>query len=243
MDTKILEDIGLKNSEIKIYMALLELGNSSAGKIIDKSHLQNSVVHLALNSLIEKGLISIVKEGKKNIYQASNPKHFLEFIDEKKNRFENILPELLSKQNKFKEKSEVTLFRGIRGIKELLYELLESPSKEHHTINSSEKSTMLGDDWWINYHKKRARKGINAKLIFNESLKKWTVSGPGKNYKKVDFKFTEKGFEPLTETIIRGEVMGIIIWSDEPIGILIQQKEVAESYDKYFDIMWKLARK
>tara|TARA_Y100000310_G_scaffold105141_1_gene103511 strand:- start:1586 stop:2317 length:732 start_codon:yes stop_codon:yes gene_type:complete len=243
MDTQILEDIGLKNSEIKVYMALLELGSASAGVIIDKSGLQNSVVHLALNSLAEKGLISIVKEGKKNIYQASNPKHFLDFIDDKRDRFESILPELLNKQNTSKGKAEVVLFRGIRGVKELLYELLESPSKEHHTLNSSKKSVMLGDTWWINYHKKRASRGIQAKLIFNESLREWTMSGAGKEYKKMEVKFTGKGFEPLTETIIRGEIMGLIIWTDEPIGILIKQKEVAESYDKYFEIMWGLAGK
>jgi len=67
MDTQILEDLGLTNAEIRVYVALLELGSSSAGKIIEKSGLQNSVVHRALNSLIEKGLISYIKEGKRTL--------------------------------------------------------------------------------------------------------------------------------------------------------------------------------
>ena len=49
------------------------------------------------------------------------------------------------------------------------------------------------------------------------------------------------GFEPLTETIIRNNKIGVIIWSDKPLGVLINQKEAAQSYDKFFHIMWNTA--
>ena len=39
MDITILEDLGLTNAEIKIYLALLELGSTTAGPIIEKSGL------------------------------------------------------------------------------------------------------------------------------------------------------------------------------------------------------------
>ena len=78
MDISILEDIGLTNAEIKVYLSLLELGTASAGPIIEKSGLQSSVVHMTLNKLIDKGFVSFVKEGKRNYYQSSNPKHISE---------------------------------------------------------------------------------------------------------------------------------------------------------------------
>jgi len=37
MDTSILENIGLTGAEIKVFLALLELGSSTAGKIVEKS--------------------------------------------------------------------------------------------------------------------------------------------------------------------------------------------------------------
>jgi sugar-specific transcriptional regulator TrmB len=236
MDTSILEDIGLTNAEIKVYLSLLELGTATAGPIIDKSKLQSSVVHMTLNKLTEKGLISFVKEGQRKHYQASDPKHIVEFIEEKKERFENILPELLLKQKTAKEKKEITVFTNIRGIKELLLELLNAGGKEHHTFGSSVESLMLGEAWWTLYHKKREKKGIKAKLIFNKSLKKWTDVN---KYPKASYKFTSTGFEPLTETIIRNDKIGIIIWTEKPIGILIQNKIAAKSYDNFFQMLWK----
>lgn len=235
MDEEILADLGFTNAEIKVYLALLELGSVSAGPIIEKSGLQSSVVHMTLNNLIVKGFVSFIKQGQRNYYQATNPKHILDYIDDKKKAFLNVLPELLEKQRKAKTKSEVVTFRGIKGIRELLHELLEAGGSEHHTFGSAKESLMMGDTFWINYHKKRAEKGIKAKLLFNESLKEWV----GKNkYPKAEYKFTKTGFEPLTETIIRNDKIGIILWTEIPLGVLIHNKIAAESYEKFFQIIW-----
>lgn len=239
MDTQILEDLGFTNAEIKVYLALLELGLSTAGPIIDKSKLQSSVVHMTLNKLINKGFVSFVKEGQRNHYQAANPKHISEYIDDKKKQFENLLPKLILKQQKAKEKSEVTTFRDIKGIKELLMELLNAGGKEHHTFGSSKDSLMLGDAFWLNYHKKRVQKGIQAKLLFNKSLKEWAYAN---KYSNTTYKFTSEGFEPLTETIIRNDKIGIIIWTKVPLGVLIHNKIAAKSYDNFFKIIWKQAK-
>ena len=64
---KVLEELGLTSGEVKVYLALLELGPSSAGEIIEKSRLQNSVIHFCLNRLKEKGLVSYIKKGRKRI--------------------------------------------------------------------------------------------------------------------------------------------------------------------------------
>ncbi|MBT5022053.1 hypothetical protein HOK51_06770 [Candidatus Woesearchaeota archaeon] len=236
MDTKILEDIGLTNAEIKIYLALLELGTSTAGPILEKSGLQNSVVHMTIKKLVDKGFVTFVKEGKINHYQAADPNHIIEFINDKKERFQEILPELLIKQKTAKEKPEIISFRGIRGIKELLLELLDAGGTEHNTFGSTKESLMLGDAWWVNYHKKRAKKGIVAKLIFNESLQFWKAET---KYPKSTIRYTSIGFEPLTETIIRNNKIGIIIWTKKPLGVLIYNKVAADSYNSFFKMLWK----
>lgn len=240
MNTKILEDIGLTNAEIKVYIALLELGTATAGPILEKTGLQSSVVHMTLNKLIEKGFVSFVKEGRKKQYSATNPRNIIEFIEEKKEKFENILPQLLLKQESSKEKSEVETFRGIRGIKQLLIELLNADGKEHHTFGSAKESLMLGDEWWVSYHKKRANKGVTAKLLFNQSLAYWKAEH---KYPNSEVRYTAQGFEPLTETIIRADKVGIILWIEKPIGILVTNKVLAKSYDCFWKVLWKSSKK
>ena len=117
--------------------------------------------------------------------------------------------------------------------------MLEAGGKEHQTFGSTEKALMLGGAWWLNYHKKRAAKRIKALLIFNESLAFWKAE---KKLKNVEVRYTKAGFEPLTETIIRNDKVGIIIWSEKPLGIIIHQREAAESYEKFFKVMWNTAK-
>ncbi|OGW93970.1 MAG: hypothetical protein A3K16_03535 [Omnitrophica bacterium RIFCSPLOWO2_01_FULL_45_24] len=235
MDTQILEDLGFTNAEIKVYLSLLELGLSTAGPIIEKSGLQSSVVHMTLNKLVQKGFISFVKDGRRNHYQATDPKRIVGYIDEKKAQFEKMLPELMLRQEMAKKKSEILTFRGIKGVKELLLELLDAGGKEHHTFGSAKESLMLGDAFWISYHQKRAAKGIRARLIFNESLRKWCDVN---KYPKAEYKFTSSGFEPLTETIIRNDRIGLILWTEPPLGVLIQSDPAAKSYDQFWKLMW-----
>ena len=235
MDTQILQDIGLTNAEIKVYLALLELGSATAGPILEKTGLQNSVVHMTLKRLLEKGFISSIQEGKRHHYQPANPKHITEFIDEKRERFEQLLPELLAKQVVAKKKPEVTTFRGTKGIRELLYELLEAGGKEHHTFGSARESLVMGEAWWVQYHKKRSSKGIRAKLLFNESLRRWQAET---KYKTAQVRYTEAGFEPITETIIRNDKVGIIIWTEKPLGVLFHNAALAQSYDEFFMKLW-----
>src|SRR3989344_9618815 len=106
MDTTILEDLGLTSGEIKVYMALSELGSSLAGPIIEKTGLQNSVVHRALHSLIAKGLITFIIEGRGKTYQISDPRNFIGYLEDKKRKFEEIIPELEKRKKAAKEIKE-----------------------------------------------------------------------------------------------------------------------------------------
>src|SRR3989344_8718342 len=98
METEILEDIGMTQGEIKVYLALLELGETTAGFIKKKTKLQNSVVHLCLGNLIDKGMVSYVEKGRRKFYAATEPEHLLRFLDEKRRKLQEILPALIQKQ-------------------------------------------------------------------------------------------------------------------------------------------------
>ena len=120
MDTSILEDIGLTGAEIKVFLSLLELGSTTAGKVVEKSGLQNAVVHRAFHSLAEKGLITYVKEGKIKHYQTIEPKQLVNFLEEKKARLQKLLPELEAKRKIGDQKPQASIFQGVRGVKELI---------------------------------------------------------------------------------------------------------------------------
>jgi len=62
MDTEILSQIGLTNSEIKVYFALLELDTSTVGPIYEKAKVPDSKIYLILEKLKEKVLCGMITQ-------------------------------------------------------------------------------------------------------------------------------------------------------------------------------------
>ncbi|MEK6889392.1 MAG: helix-turn-helix domain-containing protein [Nanoarchaeota archaeon] len=242
MDTSVLEDLGLTHGEMKVYITLSELGSSVAGPIIEKTGLQNSVVHRALNSLIAKGLIAFLIEGRGKIYQISNPRNFLDYLEEKKRKFEEIIPELERRKKEAKEKKEAVTFMGKKGLNQMYTQLINSGGKEYNTFGGGKNVTydVMGEIWWRNFHIKRIAKKIRSRQIFDETLRNYGEELNKLSYTKI--RFLPKEFEQLTETIIIGDCVGIAIFTENPYGVVITDKTVVEGYKKQFELIWKLTK-
>ncbi len=237
-----LEDLGLTPSEIKVYTKLLEIGTSSAKEIIYKSKLQNSVVHRALNSLIEKGLINYVLKGKHKVYSATEPEYFFTYIEDKKKQFEAIFPKLKEKQLSQKKETNTSMYKGKRGISEVYNKLISSTEKEILTFGGSKETTdFMGLTWWKNIHIKRVAKKIKNRHIASTETLPYIDFFLKLKLTKMKF-LPKETFSQYQETAITEDCVAITIFADEGYCILIQNKKIAEGYRKNFEMLWKLAK-
>ena len=242
MEFDMLEDLGLTPSEIKVYTKLLEIGTSSAKEIIYKSKLQNSVVHRALNSLIEKGLINYVLKGKHKVYSATEPEYFFTYIEDKKKQFEAIFPKLKEKQLSQKKETNTSMYKGKRGISEVYNKLISSTEKEILTFGGSKETTdFMGLTWWKNIHIKRVAKKIKNRHIASTETLPYIDFFLKLKLTKMKF-LPKETFSQYQETAITEDCVAITIFADEGYCILIQNKKIAEGYRKNFEMLWKLAK-
>ncbi|MDP7181218.1 MAG: helix-turn-helix domain-containing protein [Candidatus Woesearchaeota archaeon] len=238
MNTAVLEDLGLTGAEIKVFLTLLEVGSSSAGPVVGKSGLHNAVVHRALHSLADKGLVTYVLEGKTRRYASVAPNHLLAFIDEKKEKLKALLPELDKRRSLATARPQGTVFQGARGVRELMHILLDTQSKEYYSYGGARISAkILGSHFWDGFHRRRIDKDIKAKLLFHSSIKDWSEYLQKKKLTTV--RLIPQKFDELTETIICGDRVGINIYTDKPFGFLIEESAAAASYKGFFDMLWK----
>lgn len=241
MDTTILEDFGLTQAEIKVYLHLLELGASTAGPVLEKTGLQNSVVHRAFHSLIGKGLVNYVFEGKRKIYQATTPENFYSFIDEKKRRFSDILPELKKKEHLSKKKELATVYKGVRGIQEVYTLMIDALGEEYLTFGGGFPCVeRMSETWWLNLHERRIKNKLPARQVFDE-----TVRDIGKEISKKPLskiRYLAKEFAQFQETVIVGDCVAIAVFTENPYAFLMQDQFVAEGYRKHFELLWKQAK-
>jgi len=240
MDYSALEGIGLTNIEVKAFVTLLEIGESKAGEIIKKSGLQSSSVYNAINSLISKGLVSYIKKSEVKYYRTADPETIVEYIDMKKRDYLKILPLLKEKQNK-KDEEKVEFFKSYKGIKILLSKLMKDSKKgDVYRVFNIEGPEEYQEARWRVFRSLKElmkEKQLLVKGIFSEKNR----------YKSKSKSIMKKRYlsTPLPpNTSIINDKVAIISWKeDDPSGILIHSKDIAEKYKEFFEHMWKIAKK
>ena len=234
MDTSILTDLGLSKGEITIYIALLSLGTTKVGSIIEKSSMASSAVHNALHALINKGLVSYSKKGKISFYHSAPPKYLGKFIEQKKTRFLEILPELEEKEKKQNEKQEAEIFEGIKGLTTMLNLFIEDLKKGEEFLFFATDIPNLNkevQEFFEKYDFKRKEKDLNVKGLAPLEMKPLF-----ENRKELKVRYPKFPI-PKSIGIVRDRIE-ITCWQDKPIGYLIRSREVADSYRQLFYEIW-----
>ena len=245
METKTLEQIGLTKSEIKAYFALLELGSSSVGPILEKSKVPSSKIYLLLNRLVNKGLASFTEKGNVKYYIAESPNRILDFIDEKKqeldkekNDIQKIIPSLIAKRKEISE-NKAKVFEGRRGIYSAYEDIIETLKKgeEMHYFSLGQEN--FEELWVRNFFKefadKRKAKGIMSKGIYPKALKS-TIQKNFQNQPLHKLKFID--FAMPTGIVIYDSKVLLLDWKNL-IVFMICSKEISDSYRMMFKKLWK----
>ena len=231
-----LQELGLNRRESLCYTALLELGSSKIGAIVKKTEIPSSKIYEILNKLVNRGLVSYVKMGKIKHYQASDPKTLLNYIDEKKKKIEEILPQLILKQ-KFSTKQSVEMFEGQKAIFSLFTDLInDAKTREQYLIFSinEENKNDAANLFFKNLAVRRKEKNLDVRLLKNiKHYKK-------EKHTKLKLKYTEFNL-PQGITIFRNIVV-ILSWVESPIAIKIESETISDQLRDFFLDQWKVAK-
>ncbi len=247
MNTKILENIGLTKGEIKVYLALLELGNSTSGPIIINSNVSRSKVYEILEKLKEKGLTTESIKSNTRYFQATNPDKILNYIDRKESKlkqqkkdFKELLPELKLKQTLVKEKQEVKVYVGFEGLKTFYDEILKSANKKDEYLAMTFSNKSLDNKSIIHmfqkFHQKRGELGFKAKILCHKDD---NLTQKKMNYNKTKlYEFrTTKQVIPTGIAIFK-DTVATYNWGKVPRVFAIICKENADQYRKFFYHLW-----
>lgn len=240
MNTKILKDIGLTETEIKIYLALLTLGATSAGRIVWETGVYRKNTYDSLNKLIEKGLVTYVVENKIKIFQPKDPDNLITYLDEKKAQIDEkkkevheSIPELKAKFNSLNPEIESEIYRGTEGIKTILKECLNY--KEVLFIGATGDVENRLPYFWPHYNKQREKLMCRWKLLLVHEAKNKQIT----KSKYYDYKILPKMLSGLNVIYIYGEYVANVLWLEKPIAFVIKHRTLSNNYRKYFNFLWK----
>lgn len=249
MDQRVLQKIGFSKNQAKVYVTLLEAGSATAGELAVKSMVHRSNVYDALDQLIEQGLISYINKGPTRVYMPTNPENIKERLKEKEALFDNILPDLKSRYRSEK-KAHVQVFEGLQGLKTISDGYL----REGHEILAIE--TVKGEHFRMGpllaiWHKRRIKNKIRLRQLHSYSTKERRHVLNEMPY--TEGRYLEEDNAMPASVTITGDRVIFYVWShastdtkekdDKVLIISVDSKFMADEYKKYFEYMWKHAKK
>lgn len=235
MNKEILQTLGLTENEGKVYLALLELGPSLAGTVSKKTGIHRRNIYDIVERLAKKGLIGYIIKNNRKLFEAVNPEKFKDILKQKQQELQENLPFLQDLYTKTKEKQETNFYTGVEGLKTVFQDQIsENKGNEILILGASSSASEILPFYFKWYDKDRVRNKIKTRIISSDELKKIPLS-------EIRY-LPQKYANPLAINIYKDKV-AIILWKKVPLAIVIKEKEIAESYKQYFELMWKSARK
>ncbi len=239
-----LEEIGLTKSEIKVYLALLKLGPSTTGPIINEAHIANSKAYSLLDKLTEKGLVTYYLSDNHKFFKAAPPYTIRDFIaqkkkkiDEQEKQIEKMMPALLALQQTHKEEKEASIFSGANGIRTALRMVVDelTPGEEVHIMGTYK----FGPDFLphaLFFQTIRSKKGVKARFLMNDDAAE--IAQRFQKFQPVEVRF-------LPKEIVNPAIF--LVWKDKTIislpndftMFLIKSQTAANAFDAYFKLLWK----
>jgi len=238
MDIEVLKEIGLSETEIKVYLVLLDLGGSLAGDITKKSGVNRTNVYDALERLIDKGLVSYVLESNRKVFEPINPERLQEILRERQQKLNSILPELEAKYSQNKSKEEAVIFRGKRGIKSIFEDVLKGKNEVYVYGAESRFADMFPayQEYW---NKERLKLKLKINMIYNEKVRQRKIN---ENLRLSMMRFLPASYDFPSTIMIYGDNVVTIVWKDVPLGFVVKSKEVVKSNMNFFNILWNIAK-
>ena len=233
--SKVLEKLGFSPNEIKIYLVLNQHSSLKAGKISKLAKIDRSSCYNSLKLLLEKGLASYVLVGRVKWFQTTGPKRLLEFVKEQEEDVKSILPKLHEMHIRNKMEGQVRLFKGIKGVKSIFLDIART-GKDNFVFGSEGQFSERIPEFAMQFDRLKKENKIHTQLLIRRGRKEL-------DNKTTEYRSLSNVSESPAVTNIYGDKVAIIIWTEEPEGIIIENPATAKAYKSYFDVMWKIARK
>ncbi len=248
---KTLQELGLSYKEAKVYLACLELGSSPVQKIAQYANINRVTTYVILENLVKKGLASNIEKGKKTLFTAEEPVHLkslldkeVEEIEEKKKSLNQIMPELKELLQLSGKKPVVRVYEGRDGLVSLRKDYI--------------KNSKTGSNWTsfipIDYlyevfpppkeklPSQRVKKRISSRVIYNTQKENVLPSDPKILRKTRCVPYKEFPFKSGID-IYGEDKTAIINYKDKLMGVMIESKELHDTFGIIFELAWEAAQK
>ena len=239
---QLLGELGLSKNDSKVYLTLLKDGPNTVTVISKKSGVHRANVYGTLERLKVKGLVSEYVEQMKRIFRGAEPSILITLLQEKELKLKALLPQFMLEHQLSQKNSVVEVYESISAIRNIFQHYLDLRENIYAFGIPKIAIDLVGDYFQNVIHKKRAQQKQWMYHLYNSNAVERIKFLNTLPYTEARYLDTE--FNSPVATVICGDELSIMsLNADKCILVVIRIKEMAEIYQKYFQVLWAKAQK
>ena len=227
-----LQRAGMTGNEAKVYLLLLKEGMHNANSAAKRTHIDRSLVYTVLNNLIHKGLVTSTHKKEKKYFEVTPPENLLNNIKEQEAYLKELIPQLHTLQKIEPTDFQVTGYEGKKGIRSFLQYII----KEKHVSCFGATGKLFDLLYGLPTIVQKQMREVNIRAILSPT------SHHSATFKKLNIQTRFLATDNKATTCICGDKISIHLAKEEPILIMITNKEIATTYQEHFELLWKTAK-
>lgn len=243
-----LQSLGFAEKEARVYLAALAHGPATAHDLSEVTAIPRATVYLQLSSLAERGLITNTEHGSGTLYRAAPPERILEGLGKERATLEKkeaAAREILLNLKSLSPETrlpKVRLFEGLAGLEAMRAELLKHRDIEWYCLSGQE-----GYHGTVPPEQRRAQmekiwqQSLRCKAIISGTEKTDSFPEPVK-YLYERYLVPPDQFPAPGEVAIFGDTVALLSYQAEPLGILIQNQDMATAMHSLFQLSFERAK-
>lgn len=244
-----LKKLGLTDNEIKVYLSLLKIGETSVGGIIDDLKIHRQIAYNALDSLEKKNMVTKTVINKVAQFALNDPGIIIENLHKQELIAKRLSKTIKEEMKKSKHEHEILVFDGYKMIRDCFlsnYKKIPDNSVLYALNATGERfKEILGEEYLKKTEEVRNLKGIITKHVtvqdYKDDIEEFIKDKKegSRQIKYLPYNLSN----PIATVIWPDSVMFQSFFGEVPFMIVIKNEEFRNTFYEHFNMLWKISKK
>lgn len=239
---KYLKQIGLTESEVKVYFSVLKSGPATVQNIAKDVKFSRVTVYTTIAGLTKQGLITSIEKGKKTFYTAEPPYRLITLAENRQRQMETMIDDMKNNLQELAliqggEKPTVKLYEGLEAFAAIQEDCLNTKFDVMYEFGNKDEIGRVypyAEGVRKDFHMKLAKMKIQRRIIF--MTKDPRTQTPADNLKN---KYLDpKNFNFSGDIFLYGDTIWLSNFKGRQIAVMVKNKELAQTFRTFFDMLW-----
>lgn len=235
---KVIERLGYKTNEVRVYLAALRLGECTYSDIAVQLRLPRTSVQLMIDKLHKDGLMNFYVKRRYKYWIAENPEKFIIELREREAALRAVMPELSAMRKSGGGKPTVKTFIGVDEIRLVHEDILATQQVFVGIMPWDEWVLFLGQEYVHDFIERRIKRFLKVRLLLPRTPLSVRLRERGaKEFRQV--RFLPEHFEIADAIFLYGNKVAIICLNKkQPTAVLIDDQSVRKTMMAFFEDLW-----